>query len=246
MGDGITSRHFKRRAGGVLHSPSIAGWCLQASIIIVGVATPIVCRGEPPRSAPAATPAPNLSLADAVAYADAHYPSVKAALEQKTVAQRNVDLARDAYLPQVNLLWQINRATVNNFNGVLLPQSVIPPVSGPVLPQTGRTDWNSGAGVLLDWRVFDFGVRRAHVDAARAMTTAAEEDYELTRLNVEAATAAAYLNVEAAQALADTARRTWTACTPSAWRCMCSWTTSCGRGSRLNRRTPPKALAKPS
>jgi hypothetical protein len=83
-------------------------------------------------------PATRLSLADALDYASTNYPSVKVALEQKVAADRDVDVARAAYLPQVNLLWQINKATVNNITGVLLPQSVIPSISGPVRPETDR------------------------------------------------------------------------------------------------------------
>jgi outer membrane protein TolC len=147
-----------------------------------------------------------LSLLQALDYADAHYPAVKAALEEKTSADRTVDVARTAYLPQVNLLWQINRATVNNVTGVLLPQSVIPNISGPVLPETGRSDWNSGAGVLASWRAFDFGERGAKVQAARQSALAARQAYELTRLDVGAATIDAYVNVLAADALTQAAQ----------------------------------------
>jgi outer membrane protein len=177
-----------------------------ASMVAAASLPPLFAVAAPPETAPPRTTSTRLSLVDALDYADANYPAVKAALEEKTAAERGVDVARAAYLPQVNLLWQINRATVNNFTGVLLPQSVIPSISGPVLPQTGRTDWNSGAGVLVDWRALDFGVRRAYVDAARETTTAAREAYELTRIDVVTATADAYLDVLAAEALAETAR----------------------------------------
>lgn len=142
-----------------------------------------------------------MSLANALDYVDAHYPAVKAALEEKTSADRGVDVARTAYLPQVNLLWQINRATVNNVTAVLLPQYVIPNISGPVLPRTGQSDWNSGAGLLASWRAFDFGERDARVKAARQSAVATRESYELTRLDVGAATVDAYINVLAADAL---------------------------------------------
>lgn len=146
-------------------------------------------------------PGQAFGLLQALDYAGAHYPAVKAALEEKTSADRTVDVARTAYLPQVNLLWQINRATVNNVTGVLLPQSVIPNISGPVLAETGRSDWNSAAGVLASWRAFDFGERGARVRAARQSAVAARQAYELTRLDVGAATVDAYVNVLAADAL---------------------------------------------
>jgi outer membrane protein TolC len=148
-----------------------------------------------------APPGPGLSLAEALDYADRQYPAVKAALEERTAADRRVDEAKTAYLPQVNLLYQINRATVNNITGVLLPQSVIPSISGPVLHPTGQSDWNSAAGALVTWRVFDFGQRAAKVDAARQTASAARASYDLTRLDVGTATLNAYVNVLAADAL---------------------------------------------
>ena len=44
-----------------------------------------------------------------------------------------IQLARTAYLPRVDALAQVNRATRNNVFGLLLPQGVIPAISGPVL-----------------------------------------------------------------------------------------------------------------
>ena len=150
--------------------------------------------------------AQSLSLSQALDYADQNYPSVKAALQERVAADKRVDEARAAFLPDVNLLWEINRATVNNITGVLLPQAVIPSVSGPVLPETGRSDWNSAAGAIVSWRVFDFGQRSAKVDAARQAAAGAQASYDLARLDVTAATFNAYLNVLAAEALTSAAQ----------------------------------------
>lgn len=146
-----------------------------------------------------------LSLPEALDYARTHYPSVRAALAQKVAADRDVDLARTAYLPQVNLLYQINRATLNNITGVLLPQSVIPSQSGPVLPSSSQSAWNSGAGAAVSWRPFDFGYRAAKVDAAKAADAAAAQAAALSELDVLSATSDAYMNLVAAQSLAATA-----------------------------------------
>jgi outer membrane protein len=146
-----------------------------------------------------------LTLPQALDYARTHYPSVRAALAQKVAADRDVDLARTAYLPQVNLLYQINRATLNNITGMLLPQSVIPSQSGPVLPGSSQSAWNSGAGALVSWRPFDFGYRAAKVDVAKAADTAAAQGAALSELDVMSATTDAYMNLAAAQSLAATA-----------------------------------------
>src|SRR5204863_3702272 len=102
---------------------------------------------------------------------------------QAAAAAAGIGVAQTAYLPRTDLLWQENRATRNNVFGLLLPQSVIPPISGPVL-ETSSLDsaWGSAGGMLLSWEPFDFGLRKANVDVARALTSQANALFELTRL----------------------------------------------------------------
>lgn len=152
-------------------------------------------------------PARTLTLAEAVEFALANYPAVQARLEQAAVARAGVDLARTDYLPRADLLWQANRATRNNIFGSLLPQSVIPPISGPVLPSTSyKSAWGSAAGVLFSWEPFDFGVRRARVRAAQAAQDQAKGEVALTRLEVAAAAGDAFLTVLAAEQRVKAAR----------------------------------------
>jgi MFS family permease len=67
------------------------------------------------------------------------------------------------------MVWQANRATDNNITGLVLPQSIIAPISGPVPTRTSnRSAWGSAAGLLFSWEPFDFGYRGARVGAARA------------------------------------------------------------------------------
>lgn len=129
-----------------------------------------------------------------------NYPAVRAAMEQVSAARAGVGLARTTYLPRADLLWQSNRATRNNIFGLLLPQSVIPAISGPVLPTTsGSAAWGSAGGLLFSWEPFDFGYRRALVDAARTAEGRATEEVALTQLDVAAAVADAFLVGLAAQ-----------------------------------------------
>ena len=79
-------------------------------------------------------------------------------------AAAGIRLARTAYLPRVDAMAQVNRATRNNVFGFLLPQSVIPSISGPVLGTNGiGTVWGSAVGTLVTWEPFDFGLRQANV-----------------------------------------------------------------------------------
>jgi len=154
-----------------------------------------------------------LTLDQAVDFALDNYPAVRAAMERALASKEGVSLSRTGYLPRTDLLWQSNRATQNNIFGLLLPQSVVPPISGPVLPSTSdRGAWGSAAGVLLSWEPFDFGYRGANVDLAKAAQGRANAELSLTRLDVAGAVGDAFLRLAAAQqqvkaAEADVGRR---------------------------------------
>ena len=77
-----------------------------------------------------------------------------------------IRLAQTAYLPRVDGLAQVNRATRNTFYGLLLPQGVIPGVDGVPANNLGSV-WDSGLGVLVTWQPFDFGLRAANVATPR-------------------------------------------------------------------------------
>ena len=141
-----------------------------------------------------------LTLDQAVDFALANYPAVRASMERALASKEGVGLSRTSYLPRTDLLWQSNRATPNNIFGLYLPQSVVPPVSGPVLSSTSdRGVWGSMAGVLLSWEPFDFGYRGANVDVAKAAQGRANAELSLTKLDVAGAVGDAYLRLAAAQ-----------------------------------------------
>jgi outer membrane protein len=136
----------------------------------------------------------------ALVYAAEHYPTVRAAAEQVIASEAGVSLARAAYLPRLDTLWQTNRATANNIFGQVLPQSVLPALTGPVLPSVSAQNiWGSATGGLFSWEPFDFGLRSATVDVAQAAVTRARATETLTRLEVQRLVADAFLAVAAAQ-----------------------------------------------
>ncbi len=151
-------------------------------------------------------PAEPLTLRGAVEYAVAHYPAIRTALEKKNAATAAVGLSRTAYLPAGNMLWQANRATRNNIFGLLLQQSVIPSISGPVLPNADNDSvWGSAAGALVSWEPFDFGYRRAGVEIARANERTAGADLDLSQLAIASAAAERFIALASAQQDARTA-----------------------------------------
>ena len=141
-----------------------------------------------------------VALAQAIEKSRKSYPAIRVSEEQMNAAAAGIRLARTAYLPRVDALAQVNRATRNNIFGLLLPQNVIPSISGPV---TGSNNfgsvWGSTAGMLVTWEPFDFGLRQANVGAADAARRQAEAIVKRTEFEVAAATADAYLTLVAAE-----------------------------------------------
>ena len=97
----------------------------------VCLAAPLGLAAQSSSAQPPASTA--FTLEQALQYAVDHYPTVRAALEQITASTAGVAVAKAAYLPRLDSLWQSNRGTANNIFGQVLPQSVIPAMSGPVL-----------------------------------------------------------------------------------------------------------------
>ena len=141
-----------------------------------------------------------LTIAQAVEAAVRQYASIQVSQEKISAAAAGIELARTAYLPRIDAIGQVNRATRNNVFGLLLPQSVIPSMSGPVLGTNNlETVWGSAVGTLVTWEPFDFGLRRASVEAATAARAQYEAALRKTRFDVEVATADAYVTLLAAQ-----------------------------------------------
>ncbi len=136
------------------------------------------------------------TLEEAVDFALTNYPAVRASLDRLSAARGEVALARTSYLPRTDMLWQSNRATRNNIFGLLLPQSIISPLTGPVLPSTSDDSvWGSAGGVLFSWEPFDFGYRHATVSVAQATQGRATAEVKFTRLDVAVATTDAVLTL---------------------------------------------------
>ena len=166
---------------------------LQTILVLPLVASSLARAQQP-------GPPAGLTIAQAVDAALRNYPSVRVSQEQINAAAAGIQLARTAYLPRVDVLAQANRATRNNVFGLLLPQGVIPSISGPVLGTNNfGTAWGSAIGTLVTWEPFDFGSRRAGVAAATAARTQSEATLKRTQFDVTVAAADAYVTLVAAQ-----------------------------------------------
>ena len=102
-----------------------------------------------------------ITVGQAMERALKNYPAIRVSQEQIIAAGAGIRLARTAYLPHADALAHVNRATRNNVFGLLLPQSTIPSISGPVLGTNNLgTTWGTAVGVLVSWEPFDFGSAR--------------------------------------------------------------------------------------
>ena len=164
-----------------------------------------VASAQPEPSAP--PPSAPITLKGAVDFAAKNYPAIRASLADVKAAGSGVDLARTAYLPRTDLLLQFNRATRNNVFGMILPNGVIPAISGPVQDAATAT-FGSAAGALFSWEPFDFGWRAADVEVAEALRRKAQAGAAVTEYEVSLAVTGAYLAAAANQQAVEAAKIT--------------------------------------
>ena len=140
-----------------------------------------------------------LTIAQVVQDAQQNYPAIHVSEQELNGAAANIRLARTSYLPRLDGIFEVNRATRNNVFGTLLPQSILPSMSGPVIgTNNGGSVWGSATGLLVNWQPFDFGMRHAKVESAVAARDRANASVQRSQLEVSSAAADAFLTVLAA------------------------------------------------
>ncbi len=143
---------------------------------------------------------PAFTISQALESSLKNYPSIRVSQEQVNAASAAIQLARTAYLPKLDAVAQVNRATRNNVFGLLLPQNVIPSMSGPVIGSNNfGSVWGSAVGALVTWEPFDFGLRGANIATVSAARAQSEATVKRTQFEVAVATVDAYLTLVAAQ-----------------------------------------------
>jgi outer membrane protein TolC len=141
----------------------------------------------------------SLTISQVVQDAQNNYPAIRVSEEELNAAVANIRLARTSYLPRLDGIFEANRATRNNVFGTVLPQNILPSMSGPVIgTNNGGSVWGSAAGLLVNWQPFDFGMRHAKVKSASAARDRANAYVQRTQLEVSSAAADAFLTVLAA------------------------------------------------
>ena len=175
-------------------------WIRRVAIgcfLVVGTSVVVIAQ-----SSVEATPAvfPDLTIVQVVQDAEQNYPAIHLSEQDLNAAVANIRLARTAYLPRLDGIIEINRATRNNVFGTLLPQNTLPSMSGPVIgTNNAGSVWGSATGLLINWQPFDFGLRHANVEAASAARERANATVQRSELEVSSAAADAFLTVLAAR-----------------------------------------------
>jgi len=141
-----------------------------------------------------------LTIDQAIQYGLDHYPSVRASLARVDAARSGIDLTRTAYLPRLDMGFQQNMGTFNKQSGVFFMTPYTPPIWGRQGDEVSyRGAFGSAAGAMAAWQPFDFGLRNANVDAARAAERQTAAGVTLTQLDVGLGVGDAFFTVLMAQ-----------------------------------------------
>ena len=182
---------------------------LASNAVAIGAARDVPASG--PFIAPR-EPSSGYTLGEAVATAIRNFPTVKSARFKLRAAQADVTLAKTAYLPNLDLMLQEMVNTNNVIAGTILPQTidVIPIQSGQERHgSTFSSRFGSNQGANFNWLLYDFGLRHANVDLAKAETRVQQGDVRLTELDVAFAAADDYLTTVEAEQTIRAARATF-------------------------------------
>jgi len=145
-----------------------------------------------------------LSMKEAEQLALANYGTIKAKANQLNATKANLNETRTEYLPDVNLSAQQVYGTVNSQYGPLYGyRGLSVASSGPIL--TGQ-NWNAAFGSLylsnVSWDFFSFGKATEKVKVQKSAVYRDESDLVQEQFQHEIRVASTYLNLLAAQRLA--------------------------------------------
>ena len=154
-----------------------------------------------------------MTLPEALAYARAHQPAIRAALARVLAEEQSARIPRAQWLPSVGVTAQLFGATSNNSTGTYLgaPYVDVPRIGGTPAAPTGsmRPYPSTFVGAGVNQEIFDFGRIAAQSAAADAMVDVARQRAASERLDVDFMVEEAFFAVHAARSVlraADDAR----------------------------------------
>lgn len=173
----------------------------RATLLALFIAT--IARAEttaPPEPSPRA-----IGLAEAIAYARAHQPAIRAALARIAAQKSVADIPRAEWLPRLGVTAQLFGATANQTTTSYVTTDLpdLPRIGGTraVAKGTFRPYPSTLAGVGGNQEIFDFGRIAAQAAAQDALVTVEKERTATATLDVTFNVEEAYFAVFAAKSI---------------------------------------------
>ncbi len=167
-----------------------------AAIGVVLVATP--ARADAP-------PVKVMTLTEALAFARAHQPAIRAALARVAAQQEEARVPRAEWLPSVGVTVQGFAATANNSTGTYVGAPFVDVVriggTPTRIPGAARPYASTFVGAGVNQEVFDFGRIAARSAAADALVDVVRQHAAVERLDVDFSVEEAYFAVFAAKSV---------------------------------------------
>jgi outer membrane protein len=170
---------------------------------------------QPAPSAPGAAPPPRtLSMAEALSYAHAHQPAIRAALSRVATQMATAKVPTAQWLPTITATAQLFGMTTNNTTGTFVQPDFmdIPRIGATRSASTGTFAPSAstfvGAGILQE--VFDFGRIGAQRAAADALVEVERHVADAARLDVDFGVEEAFFAVLAAKGIVTAANEAYT------------------------------------
>jgi outer membrane protein TolC len=152
-------------------------------------------------------PPEQITLPEALAYARAHQPAVRAALARIEERRASAGVPRAEWYPQAGLTAQLIEGTANNTTASYIgtPFVDIPRIGGTLSKTSHSAGWkpfaSTLAGVGVNQEIFDFGRIAAASAAADAQVVVAQRSAEVALLDIELGVEEGFFAVNAAKAV---------------------------------------------
>jgi outer membrane protein len=163
-----------------------------------------LCASAAAQESPADAPR-TISLPDALTYARAHQPVIRAALARVAADRAQAKVPRAQWMPAFGGTAQAFAMTANNTTGTYLNTNAIdiPRIGGTTSVRAGTASLSPYASTIVavgaTQEIFDFGRIAAQSAAADALIEVSSHDADAQRLDVELNVEEAYFAVHAAK-----------------------------------------------
>lgn len=174
------------------------GWALVPPVANAQVATTLPLIDAP-------TPTRSLTMAEALAYAREHQPTIRAALARVSARISQAEIPSSQWLPTAGVTAQLFAMTANNTTGTYVQPSFMD------VPRIGATPGTTGGslsphastlvGAGVQQEVFDFGRIAAERATADALVRVERHHADAERLDVDFGVEEAFFSVFAAKAI---------------------------------------------